>query len=210
MKTVSIIPVKSFIKAKTRLSLSTENTVELCKLMLGEVLDTISSSNRIDSIIIVSQDELVFHIVKKFNVIEIFDELESGVNNAISIADKYISNSDFDASIIFPQDIPFFNCDDIENLFSFYQKDKSVSIVPSRHFNGTNALIRKPATLIETHYDEGTYKSHLRQNNINEINFSLVLIQRLMLDIDTPNDLQYAVRHNVKPELCRKILDLID
>ena len=61
--------------------------------MLGEVLDTISSSNRIDSIIIVSQDELAFHIGKKFNVIEIFDELESGVNNAISIADKYISNT---------------------------------------------------------------------------------------------------------------------
>ena len=35
--------------------------------MLGEVLDTVSSSNRIDSIIIVSQDELAFHIGKKFN-----------------------------------------------------------------------------------------------------------------------------------------------
>ena len=114
------------------------------------------------------------------------------------------------SSIIFPQDIPFFNCDDIENLFSFSQKDESVVIVPSRHFNGTNSLIRNPAKIMTTRYDEGTYKSQLEQAKDNSINFSIVLIRRLMLDIDTYDDIMLAMKYNEKPNLCQKILELLD
>ena len=210
MKTVAIIPVKSFSRAKSRLALSLEKTELLCELMLDEVLQTISASKKIDSTIIVSRDQSAFNIGKKYHVVEIFDELESGVNNAISLADDYISDSEFNTSIIFPQDIPFFDIDDIDNLFSFYQKKNSVIIVPSRHFNGTNSLLRNPTNVMNTRYDEGTYKSHLDQAKSNNIDVSLVLIQHLMLDIDTYNDIKFAVRYNKKPTLCQKISDLIN
>jgi len=208
LKTVAIIPVKTFLKAKSRLTISSEKTTAICKLMLNEVLQTISTSKKIDSIIIVSRDQSAFDIGKKFNVIEVFDESESGVNHAISLADEYILNSNFNTSVIFPQDIPFFNVHDIDNLFSFFQ-EKSVIIVPSRHFNGTNSLVRSPSGIMNTRYDEGTYKSHLEQARSNHIDFSLVLIQRFMLDIDTKMDIEFAVKRNEKPEICQKILNLI-
>ena len=208
MKTVAIIPVKSFTKAKTRLSISSEKTVDICKIMLNEVLQTISSTNKIDNTIIVSRDESAFDIGKKFNVIQVFDESESGVNNAISLADDYISDSEFDTSVILPQDIPFFNTVDLDNLFSFFQKN-SVIIVPSRHFNGTNALLRNPAKIMTTRYDEGTYKSHLDQAKSSNIDLSLLLIRRLMLDIDAKDDIEFAMKQNEKPDICEKILDLV-
>ena len=208
MKTVAIIPVKSFSKAKTRLSISSEKTVDICKIMLNEVLQTISSTNKIDNTIIVSRDESAFDIGKKFNVIQVFDESESGVNNAISLADDYISDSEFDTSVILPQDIPFFNTSDLDNLFSFFQKN-SVIIVPSRHFNGTNALLRNPAKIMTTRYDEGTYKSHLDQAKSSKIDLSLLLIRRLMLDIDAKVDIEFAMKQNEKPDVCKKILDLV-
>ena len=209
MKTVAIIPVKSFSKAKTRLTISSEKTVDMCKLMLGEVLQTISTSKKIDNTIIVSHDQSAFDIGKKFGVIEVFDELESGVNNAITLADEYISDSEFDTSIILPQDIPFFNSSDLDNLFSFFQRKNSVIIVPSRQFNGTNSLIRNPSRIMTTRYDEGTYKSHLDEAKCNNIDFSLVLIRRLMLDIDTKDDIEFAMKYNEKPDLCKKMLDFI-
>ena len=209
MKTVAIIPVKSFSKAKTRLTISSEKTVDICKLMLGEVLQTISTSKKIDNTIIVSRDQSVFDIGKKFGVIEVFDELESGVNNAIILADEYISDSEFDTSIILPQDIPFFNSSDLDNLFSFFQRKNSVIIVPSRQFNGTNSLIRNPSRIMTTRYDEGTYKSHLDEAKCNNIDFSLVLIRRLMLDIDRQIDIEFAMKHNEKPDLCKKMLDFM-
>jgi len=208
LKTVAIIPVKSFSKAKTRLSISSEKTVDICKIMLNEVLQTISSTNKIDNTIIVSRDESAFDIGKKFNVIQVFDESESGVNNAISLVDDYISDSEFDTSVILPQDIPFFNTSDLDNLFSFFQKN-SVIIVPSRHFNGTNALLRNPAKIMTTRYDEGTYKSHLDQAKSSNIDLSLLLIRRLMLDIDAKVDIEFAMKQNEKPDVCKKILDLV-
>jgi len=208
LKTVAIIPVKSFTKAKTRLTISSEKTVDICKIMLNEVLQTISSTNKIDSTIIVSRDESAFDIGKKFNVIQVFDQSESGVNNAISLADDYISNSEFDTSVILPQDIPFFNTFDLDNLFSFFQKN-SVIIVPSRHFNGTNALLRNPSKIMTTRYDEGTYKSQLEQAKSNNIDLSLLLIRRLMLDVDTKDDIEFAMKQNEKPGICKKILDLV-
>ena len=209
MKTVAIIPVKSFSKAKTRLTISSEKTVDICKLMLGEVLQTISTSKKIDNTIIVSHDQSAFDIGKKFNAIEVFDELESGVNNAITLADEYISDSEFDTSIILPQDIPFFNSSDLDNLFSFFQRKNSVVIVPSRQFNGTNSLIRNPSRIITTRYDEGTYKSHLDEAKCNSVDFSLVLIRRLMLDIDSQSDIEFAMKYNEKPDLCKKMLDFM-
>lgn len=209
MKTVAIIPVKSFSKAKTRLTISSEKTVDICKLMLGEVLQTISATKKIDNTIIVSHDQSAFDIGKKFGVIEVFDELESGVNNAITLADEYISDSEFDTSIILPQDIPFFNSSDLDNLFSFFQRKNSVIIVPSRQFDGTNSLIRNPSRIMTTRYDEGTYKSHLDEARCNNIDFSLVLIRRLMLDIDSQNDIEFAMKYNEKPDLCKKMLDFI-
>ena len=209
MKTVAIIPVKSFSKAKTRLTISSEKTVDICKLMLGEVLQTISTSKKIDNTIIVSHDQSAFDIGKKFSVIEVFDELESGVNNAITLADEYISDSEFGTSIILPQDIPFFNNSDLDNLFSFFQRKNSVIIVPSRQFNGTNSLIRNPSRVMTTRYDEGTYKSHLDEAKCNNVDFSLVLIRRLMLDIDSQDDIEFAMKYNEKPDLCKKMLDFM-
>ena len=209
MKTVAIIPVKSFSKAKTRLTISSEKTVDICKLMLGEVLQTISTSKKIDNTIIVSHDQSAFDIGKKFSVIEVFDELESGVNNAITLADEYISDSEFDTSIILPQDIPFFNSSDLDNLFSFFQRKNSIIVVPSRQFNGTNSLIRNPSRIITTRYDEGTYKSHLDEAKCNSVDFSLVLIRRLMLDIDSQDDIEFAMKYNEKPDLCKKMLDFM-
>ena len=119
MKTCAIIPIKSFSGAKTRLNLSTENTNKLCKLLLEEVLGTISNSSQIEKIILVSKEDEAFQIGKKFSCVEIFDETESGVNNAVSLADSWISNSSYTHSVIFPQDIPFMTIQDIDTLSIF-------------------------------------------------------------------------------------------
>ena len=63
--------------------------------MLQEVLKTISNCKLVNKIIIVSKDETALKIGRQFNAIEIFDD-ESGVNNAINLADEYLSLKKFD------------------------------------------------------------------------------------------------------------------
>ena len=95
LKTSAIIPVKTFSKAKTRLNLQQDCKMEICSLMLQEVLKTISNCKVVNQIVLVSKDEAALKIGRQFNSIEIFDN-ESGVNNAINLADEYLSDKNFD------------------------------------------------------------------------------------------------------------------
>ena len=209
MRTSAVIPVKSFATAKSRLKIPPEKKERLCKTMFEEVLSTLSISPKIDSIVVVSKDEEAFEIAKKFNAIEIFDETESGVNDAISRADSYLLDQGYDASIVFPQDIPFIKTQDIDFLFSFEAPPEYVIIVPSRRFDGTNALVRMPVNLMKTHYDEDSYKIHLSVGKSKTKNTSLVFAKRIMMDIDSLEDLKFCLKQNEKPEFCEKIIDIL-
>ena len=93
--------------------------------MLQEVLKTISNCKVVNQIVLVSKDEAALKIGRQFNSIEIFDN-ESGVNNAINLADEYLSDKNFDCSIIFPQDIPTMISSDIDALLGYIKSTNSV------------------------------------------------------------------------------------
>ncbi len=209
MKISAIVPVKTFSKSKTRLDIPNESKEQLLRLMLDAVLQTISTSNHIDKTIVVSKDEEALSISRKYNVIEILDEKENGVNGAVALADEYAKKNDFNVSVVFPQDIPFIMNQDVEFLFRFQNPPKYCLVVPSRKFDGTNALVRMPVDLMETHYDEDSYKIHLNKGRQHAQNTSLVFAKRIMMDIDTLDDLQFSLKENLNPQLCKKIQNLI-
>jgi 2-phospho-L-lactate guanylyltransferase len=209
LKTSAIIPVKTFSNAKTRLELDEEKKIDICKLMFEEVLQTLSISNHIDKIVIVSKDEEAFQISKKFDTIQISDD-ETGVNNAVTLADDFLKKNDFDASLVIPQDIPFIKIQDIDFLMKFQHPPKFTLIVPSRRFDGTNALVRMPVDIMKPHYDEDSYKIHLATGKSQTPKTSLVFVKRIMMDIDNMDDLKFAMVQNEKLVFCKKILDLMD
>lgn len=210
MKTSAIIPVKTFSKAKSRLQLTCDKKEKLCKLMLEEVLHTLSISPKIDKIILVSKDNDILALSKKFNAIQIFDEKENGVNHAVELADKYLLEHGYEVSLVLPQDIPFIKTQDIDFLFNFEAPPKYAVIVPSRKFDGTNALVRMPVDLMQTHYDEDSYKIHLNTAKALTQNTSLAMVRRIMLDIDDTDDLAVALKQNEKPQFCQKISKIIE
>jgi 2-phospho-L-lactate guanylyltransferase len=207
LKISAIIPVKTFSNAKTRLELIEEKKIDICKLMLEEVLQTLSISNHVDKIVIVSKDEEAFRISKKFGAIQISDN-ETGVNDAVTLADDFLKKNDFDASLVIPQDIPFIKTQDIDFLMNFQHPPKFTLIVPSRRFDGTNALVRMPVDIMKPHYDENSYKIHLTTGKSRTLNTSLVFVKRIMMDIDNMDDLKFAISQNEKLVFCKKILDL--
>ena len=210
MKTAAIIPVKTFSKAKTRLGLSSEKTEKICEIMLEEILHTLTISPLIDKIIIVTKDPRALEISKKFDVIPITDTEESGVNNAVSLADDYLIKNKFDASIVFPQDIPYMKTQDIEFVLKFKADTNFVIVVPSRRFDGTNALVRMPVDLMKTHYDEDSYKIHMSTAKEITRDVSLVFAKRIMWDVDNLEDLQFLLDQNEKPEIAKKIQSIVE
>ena len=210
MKLSAIIPVKSFSNAKTRLGLPLEKKELLCKLMLDEVIHTINNCNLIDQIIIVSKEEYALKLCDKFHGVQIIDEHETSVNDAVSLADDYLKKNNYNTSVVFPQDIPFMTVNDIEFLLSFTNPPKFVLTVPSNRFDGTNALVRMPSDIIKLHYDDDSFVNHLESAKSLTGNSSVVYVKRIMFDIDNMSDLKLAVNQNEKIVLIKKIDELLE
>jgi len=205
----AIIPVKTFSRAKTRLNLSQEKTEKICEAMLESVLQNVTRSNLIEKTVLVSKDEKALGIGKKFGAHGIYDESEQGVNSAVLLADNYFSQEGFEATMVFPQDIPLIQAEDVDTLYQMRTSNRCVLVVPSRKFDGTNALFRTPANVMETHYDEDSYKIHMNTAEKRNASSALVLIRRIMLDIDDQSDLRFILSFS-DTEIAnslRKILD---
>ncbi len=210
MKIAAIIPVKTFSNAKTRLDLSQHQRENLCKVMLEEILHIISISPQIEKTIMVTKEEKAIEIGKKFNAIIIIDEKEESVNNAVALADKYLLENDFHASIVFPQDIPYIKTQDIDFMLNYKMHPNFAIIVPSRRFDGTNALVRMPIDLMKTHYDEDSYKIHMNTAKEHTLNVAMVFVKRIMWDVDNDEDLEFLLEQNEKPQIAEKIRKILE
>jgi 2-phospho-L-lactate guanylyltransferase len=208
LKTSVIIPVKSFHKSKTRLQLSEEKTIELCRLLLREVIKTVSESGLIDKTIVVSNENKISDIIEEYDCKRIPDVDEESVNDAVGLAESYLLENKFTHSIVLPLDVPFFYSEDIEKLLNF-SSEKSVVIVPSIHFDGTNALLRTPIDSMKPRYDEGSYSFQIESAKNFDVKICVGLVYRLMLDIDSVEDLEFVIKQNIKPEFCSKIREII-
>ena len=210
MKIAAIIPVKTFSNAKTRLDLSPNKKEKLCEVMLEEILHTISISPQIEKIVIVTKEEKAIRIGDKFNAKIIIDEKEESVNSAVELADKYLLENNFHASIVFPQDIPYIKTQDIEFMLNYKAPPNFAIIVPSRRFDGTNALVRMPVNLMKTHYDEDSYKIHMNTAKEHTLNVAMVFVKRIMLDVDNDEDLEFLLEQNQKPQIVEKIKKILE
>ena len=205
MKIAAIIPVKTFSNAKTRLKLPSEKIEELCKLMLEEILQTLSISPKIEKIILITKEEKAIELGKKFNTVIIIDNKEKSVNEAVSLADDYLLENDFNASIVFPQDIPFIKTQDIDFMLKYQMHPNFVIIVPSRKFDGTNALVRMPTNIMKTYYDNDSYRNHMKTAKEHTLNVAMVFVTRIMLDVDDQEDLSALLEQNEKPNFVEKV-----
>ena len=210
MKIAAIIPVKTFSNAKTRLQLPPEKVEALCKIMLEEILQVLSISPKIEKIIMVTKEEKAIEIGGKFNVITIIDEKEESVNQAVALADKYLLENDFNASVVFPQDIPYIKTQDIDFMLNYQMHPNFAIIVPSRKFDGTNALVRMPVDLMKTHYDDDSYRNHMSTAKEHTLNVAMVFVKRIMLDVDDEEDLKILLEQNEKPDLAVKIKKILN
>ena len=201
--------MKTFQKSKTRLHLTEEKTKELCRLLLNEVIKTVYESGLIDKIIIVTNENQISDIIKKYDCEKIQDDEEISVNNAVKLAEEYLLEKEFTHSIVLPLDVPFFYSEDLERLLRF-SSEKSVIIVPSKHFDGTNALVRSPINSMMPRYDEGSHSFQIESAKNDDVKISIGLIYRLMLDIDSKEDLEFVLKQNIKPEFCEKIRKIIE
>jgi 2-phospho-L-lactate guanylyltransferase len=191
MKIAAVIPMKSLHSAKSRLSniLTAQQRKNLAMYLLDATIKEIKKSCIISEIIIVSNDKAVKNYSCLNNLIFIKDS-EEGVNKAVILADNYCIDNGINANIVIPHDLPFISAKEIDKICTMSNKyHKCIIICPSKRFDGTNILFRKPPDVIKTHYDDNSYMNHLKEAYKFKIPIESLDIVKLRFDLDTKEDL---------------------
>jgi len=95
-------------------------------------------------------------------------------------------------------------------MLKFKAESNFVIVVPSRRFDGTNALVRMPINLMKTHYDEDSYKIHMTTGKEVTRDVSLVFVKRIMWDVDNLEDLKFLLSQNEKPQISKQIQSILN
>ena len=190
-KIAAVIPVKSLHSAKSRLSpfLTLQQRKNLALLLLNATIKTVKASRFVSDIIVVSSDNIIENFSFKNNL-KFIKDADKGVNNAVILADRYCIQNEIDANIVIPNDIPFLSFRSIDQICIISEKySKCVIICPSKRFDGTNILLRKPPGVIKTFYDNDSYANHLKEAKKLNIPIESIDYANLRFDIDTKDDL---------------------
>ena len=190
-KIAAVIPVKSLHSAKSRLSpfLTLQQRKNLALLLLNATIKTVKASRFVSDIIVVSSDNIIENLSFK-NSLKFIKDADNGVNNAVILADRYCIENEIDANIVIPNDIPFLSFRSIDQICIISEKySQCVIICPSKRFDGTNILLRKPPGVIKTFYDNDSYANHLKEAKKLNIPIESLDYANLRFDIDTKEDL---------------------
>jgi 2-phospho-L-lactate/phosphoenolpyruvate guanylyltransferase len=208
LKTFAIVPAKQFEKGKSRLAslLDIPDRVKLGALLLDSTLRTLENATAISNTIVVSSDIRAKTIAKIHGAIFLDEGKDTGVNNAVTLANDYCIQADADATIIVPQDLPLALPEDIDTICNAAKKwRKCLIICPSARYDGSNALLRRPPKLIESYYDNNSFDKHINAARRAGAKIKIILSHRMMRDLDTVEDAQYLIQ---KPPTCKPLVYL--
>jgi 2-phospho-L-lactate guanylyltransferase len=212
MRTIAILPVKSFGAAKQRLAggLGSGSRQALAHAMFADVLASLRRVPGLDAVAVVTADPLAESVAAGERVRVLRDHEEAGQSAAASIGIGHALDGGFERVLLVPGDTPLLDRLEVAALL---ERAPAVAIVPDRHLTGTNALLLSPPDAIEPNFGPGSLARHTAAARAAGLDYSVERVPTLMLDVDTPEDLAELAaalegRHGRAPSTRRTLIEL--
>lgn len=192
---MAIVPVKPLAEGKSRLAgvLDDEERVALSRRLLERALLKLTRARGIASIVVVSRDEPVLKIARKYGAFGILEtmpnDIPAGLNEALEQARRVCLANGARAVLVMPADLPRLRVRDVENLIALGEPAPRVVIAPAARDGGTNALLLNPANAIPFHFGENSFAGHRAAAATNNIPIQLYTSDTVAFDLDVPEDL---------------------
>jgi len=192
MRTIAILPIKSFGAAKQRLSgmLGGGSRQALAQAMFSDVLSSLRHVPDLETIVVVTANRLAEEAAMRTGVVLLPDAHDAGQSAAASIGLRHALENGYERALLVPGDTPLL--DPLEVAAMLDRADDgaaAVTIVPDRHGEGTNALLLTPPAAIEPSFGPGSLERHRSIARSAGVTHRVDAVASLMLDVDTPEDL---------------------
>lgn len=197
MRTIAILPVKSFGDAKQRLAaaLGTGARQALARAMFADVLASLRHVPGIDVVAVVTGDRMAESAAHGERVMLLRDDEQAGQSPAALIGIRYAAAAGFDRALLVPGDTPLLDPAEVGALLDrAAARGLDAVVVPDRHHAGTNALLLTPVDAIDPSFGPGSLARHVAAARARGLAYEIEALPSLVHDVDTPEDLAELVR----------------
>src|SRR4051812_5911586 len=189
MRTVAILPVKRFARAKQRLRAGVDGAARerLAAAMVSDVLGVLADYAALERLVVVTAEASVAEAATAAGAHVVPDPDEAGQSAAAALG-VLVARDELAAQrvLLVPGDTPTLAVADLDALLT---RPEPVVVVPDRHGTGTNALLLRPPTAIAPAFGPGSRERHQTAAAAAGVDHAVVRLPSLALDIDTPEDL---------------------
>jgi 2-phospho-L-lactate guanylyltransferase len=208
MSVFAIIPVKTLLKSKTRLSLLLDQKERqaFTLVMLEDVLKAVKGS-LVWKTVVISSDPAVEKLTKNFGAVYLAEK-NQGLNQAIEQATEWCVQNNAESVLVLPADIPLITLGDVRHIVKLACEKPSIVISPSQN-GGTNALLQKPPNLINPCFGPNSFSKHKTRALQKKIPTRVYKSETVALDIDSPKDLRKLLEIKTQT-ISQKFLEQIE
>jgi 2-phospho-L-lactate guanylyltransferase len=187
----TIIPVKPFRRAKSRLSpvMSKPIRAATARSLLSRTLDTLASCDLQLATCVISRDMTALDLAQRQNAVALA-ESESGLNAALNQAREWAVSHGAQAILVLPADLPLLTPNDIMALVNLSCEPRSVVIAPDTRGEGTNALLLRPPDALHFAFGQQSFYEHCAQAETSPLVLHVYRSPTVAFDLDTPADLR--------------------
>jgi 2-phospho-L-lactate/phosphoenolpyruvate guanylyltransferase len=189
MGTVAVLPIKTFARAKHRLSdaVGEPDRRELAEAMAADVLAALAAVAGLDAVVAVTAEPRAAAAARAAGARVVHDDREAGQSAAAMLGVEAAVALGAERVLLVPGDCPALDPAEVGALLAGAPAE--VVIVSDRHGSGTNALLLSPPGAIEPSFGDGSLARHAARGRAAGASVRIVDVPSLSLDVDTPGDL---------------------
>jgi 2-phospho-L-lactate/phosphoenolpyruvate guanylyltransferase len=193
MRTIAIVPVKRYARAKQRLGqtgLSSWWRRALTEAMLTDVLVALRRCAAVDATCVVTAEPLASLLAATHGAAVLDDPHEQGQSAAAQLGIERVLRQGAERALLVPGDCPALDPLELDLLLREDDgRRTSVTIVPDRHGSGTNALVLTPPDAMEPCFGGDSRARHEARAAGLGVSARVREVTSLALDVDTAADL---------------------
>ncbi len=187
-----VIPVKNPSSAKQRLGflLSPNQRRTLALTLLDTVLSAVLPCRPKCNVLLVTDSDEIRTKGESSGVAVILEETSAGETAAVERATRWSRERRFNRQIVIPGDLPCVLAEDVDRLLSVRIDLPSVVLCPATGDDGTNAIMTTPPDVLTFRFGRKSFPEYLDQSRRIGVACEVLRLPRLVLDLDTPDDLK--------------------
>lgn len=193
MRTVAVLPVKSFALAKTRLAADLGPQPELAEEMALGVLRELCACP-LDGVLVVTREHRVAQAARDAGAEVVEEDELRGHSAAAQLGIRRALELGAERVLLAAGDCPLLTAADVQALLARHD-GRGVVILADRHGTGTNGLLLCPPDAIPPSFGMGSRERHAELAHRAGVPWTVEEIPAFALDVDTADDLAAVDAH---------------